>query len=254
MDIQLEKKKGLQKKHIPYVAGGVLFVILLGWIIFGDHASTLKVDARGISIGNVTREQFNDFFRMDGQVQPITVVQLSPEEGGIVQEKVVEEGAQVKKGDIIVRLSNSNLDLQILNAEAELAEKQNFLRNTQVTMEQDKLTNQMEKLQYDMDMNRARRSFNQQEQLYKENLIAKEDYLKAKEDPAFLAEYRGLLTDYVGRESPLYYAKRLSESIGAPVHVVYGRKGKGQLVIDFANFDDLDALIARIAPDAKEEA
>ena len=80
MDIQLEKKKGLQKKHIPYVAGGVLFVILLGWIIFGDHASTLKVDARGISIGNVTREQFNDFFRMDGQVQPITVVQLSPEE------------------------------------------------------------------------------------------------------------------------------------------------------------------------------
>ena len=54
---------------------------------FGDHASTLKVDARGISIGNVTREQFNDFFRMDGQVQPITVVQLSPEEGGIVQEK-----------------------------------------------------------------------------------------------------------------------------------------------------------------------
>lgn len=54
MDIQLEKKKGLQKKHIPYVAGGVLFVILLGWIIFGDHASTLKVDARGISIGNVT--------------------------------------------------------------------------------------------------------------------------------------------------------------------------------------------------------
>ena len=126
MDIQLEKMKGLQKKHIPYVAGGVLFVILLGWIIFGDHASTLKVDARGISIGNVTREQFNDFFRMDGQVQPITVVQLSPEEGGIVQEKVVEEGAQVKKGDIIVRLSNSNLDLQILNAEAELAEKQNF--------------------------------------------------------------------------------------------------------------------------------
>ena len=201
MDIQLEKKKGLQKKHIPYVAGGVLFVILLGWIIFGDHASTLKVDARGISIGNVTREQFNDFFRMDGQVQPITVVQLSPEEGGIVQEKGVEEGAQVKKGDIIVRLSNSNLDLQILNAEAELAEKQNFLRNTQVTMEQDKLTNQMEKLQYDMDMNRARRSFNQQEQLYKENLIAKEDYLKAKEDFELASQKHALITERLRQDS-----------------------------------------------------
>ena len=180
MDIQLEKKRGIQKKHLPYVAGGVLFLVLVGWIIFGDHASTLKVDARGISIGNAVREQFNDFVRVDGQVQPITVVQLSPEEGGIVQEKVVEEGAQVKKGDVIVRLSNSSL--QILDAEAQLAEKQNFLRNTQVAMEQDKLSNQLEKAQLDVDMNRARRAYHQQQKLYEESLIAKEDYLKAKED------------------------------------------------------------------------
>ena len=52
MDIQLEKKKGFQKKHIPYVAGGAFFLILVGWIVFGDHASTLKVDARGVNIGN----------------------------------------------------------------------------------------------------------------------------------------------------------------------------------------------------------
>ena len=70
MDIQLEKKKGLQKKHIPYIAGGALFIILVGWIIFGNHASTLKVDARGLSIGDVRKDQFNDFVRVDGQVQP----------------------------------------------------------------------------------------------------------------------------------------------------------------------------------------
>ena len=182
MDIQLEKKKGLQKKHIPYVAGGAFVLFLVGWIIFGNHASTLKVDKRGINIGKVTKEQFNDFVRVDGQVQPITIVQLSPEEGGIVQEKVVEEGTQVKKGDVIVRLSNSNLDLQILDAEAQLAEKQNFLRNTQVTMEQDKLKNQMDKAQLDVDMNRSRRAYQQQKSLYEESLIAKEEYLRAKED------------------------------------------------------------------------
>ena len=65
MDIQLEKKKGIQKKHIPYIAGGVCFLILVGWVVFGNHASTLKVDARGLNIGNVTREQFNDFVRTD---------------------------------------------------------------------------------------------------------------------------------------------------------------------------------------------
>lgn len=66
---------------------------------------------------------------------------ITYEEGGIVREKVVEEGTRVKKGDVILRLSNSNLDLQILNAEAELAEKQNLLRNTQVTMQPTHTTN-----------------------------------------------------------------------------------------------------------------
>ena len=188
-------------KHIPYIAGGELFVLLVGWIVFGNHASTLKVDARGLSIGEVKKEMFNDFVRVDGQVQPITVVQLSPEEGGIVREKVVEEGAQVKKGDIIVRLSNSNLDLEILNAEAELAEKQNFLRNTQVTMEQDKLNNEIERAQYDMEMNRARRAFEQQEQLYREDLVAKEDFLKAKEDYDLAAQKYDLVVKRLYQDS-----------------------------------------------------
>ena len=173
MDIQLEKKKGLKKKHIPYVAGGMLFLALVLWIIFGNHASSLKVDARSLSIGKVTHEQFNDFVRVNGQVQPITIIQLSPEEGGIVQERLVEEGTTVQKGQIIIRLSNSSLDLSILNSEAELAEKQNFLRNTQVTMEQEKLSIRQEKLQLDLEIKRKLRAFQQQEQLYKEELIAR---------------------------------------------------------------------------------
>lgn len=201
MDIKLEKKKGIQKKHIPYIIGSAALVVILGSIIFGNHASTLKVDARGLNIGEVKEEQFNDFVRVDGQVQPITVVQLSPEEGGIVREKVVEEGAQVKKGDVIIRLSNSNLDLQILNAEAELAEKQNFLRNTQVTMEQDKLANETERAQYTMEVRRAQRAFNQQEQLYKEDLIAKEDYLKAKEDYELAAKKYELVVKKLSQDS-----------------------------------------------------
>ena len=201
MDIQIEKKKGIQKRHIPYIIGGAAFLVLVGWIIFGDHSSTLKVDARGINIGEVKNDMFNDFVRVDGQVQPISVVQLSPEEGGIVEEKVVDEGAQVKKGDIIVRLSNSNLDLQILNAEAELAEKQNFLRNTEVTMEQDRLKNMTDRLQLDADMKRFRRNYNQQKRLYKENLIAKEDYLKAEEDYELAGKKYGLVIERLRQDS-----------------------------------------------------
>ncbi|PNE29307.1 efflux transporter periplasmic adaptor subunit [Tannerella sp. oral taxon 808] len=210
MDIQLEKKKGIRRKHLPYIAGGVALLALVLWIIFGNHASTLRVDARSLSIGEVKRDQFNDFVRVDGQVQPITVVQLSPEEGGIVQELVVEEGAQVHRGDVIVRLSNSNLELQILNAEAELAEKQNLLRNTQVTMEQDRLRNKTEKLQLDLDITRRLRTYRQQEQLYNEKLIAREDFVQAKEDYELARRKHALIVERLKQDS-LYRSIQMSQ-------------------------------------------
>jgi len=182
MDRIIEKKRGLQKKHIPYIAGGVFVLIVLLWILFGNHQSTLQVDEEDITISNVTRGEFKDYVRLNGTVIPIQVVRISPEEGGIVMEKVADEGQKVKKGDVIIRLSNSNLDLQILNAEAELAEKQNLLRNTQVAMQQDKLNNETEQATLEMDVVRKRRAFEQNERLYKEKLISKETYLQAKED------------------------------------------------------------------------
>lgn len=201
MDIQLEKKKGIRMKHVPYIAGGALFAVFVGWMIFGDHSSTLKIDARGINIGEARFGLFNDFVRVDGQVQPITVVQLSPEEGGVVQEKVVEEGAQIRRGDVIVRLSNSALDLQILSAEAELAEKQNFLRNTQVAMEQDRLNNQNEKLQLQLETARKQRAFQQQESLFNENLVAREVYLQAKEDYELAIQKHALIMERLRQDS-----------------------------------------------------
>ena len=157
-------------------------LIVLLWILFGNHQSTLQVDEEDITISNVTRGEFKDYVRLNGTVIPIQVVRISPEEGGIVMEKVAEEGQKVKKGDVIIRLSNSNLDLQILNAEAELAEKQNLLRNTQVAMQQDKLNNETEQATLEMDVVRKHRAFEQNERLYKEKLISKETYLQAKED------------------------------------------------------------------------
>jgi len=210
MDILLEKKKGIRKKHLPYIAGGAAVVLLLSWIVFGNHAATLRVDARSLSIGDVKRDQFNDFVRVDGQVQPITIVQLSPEEGGIVQELVVEEGARVHRGDVIVRLSNANLELQILNAEAELAEKQNLLRNTQVTMEQDRLRNKTEELQLDLATTRSLRNYRQQEKLYNEKLTAREDYVQAKEDYELARRKYTLINERL-RQDSLYRSIQMDQ-------------------------------------------
>lgn len=210
MDIQLEKKKGIQKKHIPYLIGGALVLLLTLWLIFGNHASTLRVDAKGLNIADVRQDEFNDYVRVNGQVMPITVIQISPEEGGVVTEKVVDEGAHVKKGDVIVRLSNSNLDLQILNAEAELAEKQNLLRNTQVTMQQDKLNNETEKVQLDLDTSRKLRTFKQYERLYKEKLISREEYTQAREDYELATKKHRLISQRLEQDS-LYRSVQMDQ-------------------------------------------
>ncbi|MGL5730535.1 MAG: efflux RND transporter periplasmic adaptor subunit [Bacteroidales bacterium] len=201
MDIKIEPKKGIQKKHLPYIIGATVLLALIGWSVFGNHQSTLRVDRKAIIAQQVTNDVFNDFIRVDGQVQPLAIIQLSPLEGGIVEEILVEEGVQVKKGQPIVRLSNSNLDLSILNSEAELAEKQNFLRNTQVAMEQDKLNNRTEKLQLDLDVRRKQRSYNQNKALFDEKLIACEEYLQAKEDYDLAKEKQALVSERLKQDS-----------------------------------------------------
>lgn len=181
MDRPIEKKS-FSRRYAGYIAAAVVAVALLAWLIFGSTASTMTIDSNEITISDVTRGEFDDYVRLNGQVVPIQVVQISPEEGGIVREKVVEEGTRVRKGDVILRLSNSSLDLQILNAEAELAEKQNLLRNTQITMQQDQLNNRTEQATLDMDCERKLRAYKQNSRLYNEKLISQEEFLKSRED------------------------------------------------------------------------
>ncbi len=200
MDRQIEKKSFL-RRYAWYIAAAAALAAFLVWIVLGTTANTMTVDAIDITISDVTRGKFDDYVRLNGQVLPIQVVQISPEEGGIVREKVVEEGTRVRKGDVILRLSNSNLDLQILNAEAELAEKQNLLRNTQVAMQQDRLNNRTEQATLDTDCDRKRRAYEQNARLYKERLISKEVYLQSREDYKLARRKQSLISQRLKQDS-----------------------------------------------------
>ena len=184
-----------------YAGCGIAAIILIIWLATTDIASTYKVEQTGLNIEDVKAMKFDDYVRVDGRVEPISTVQISPEEGGIVMEKVMEEGAQVRKGDVIIRLSNSNLDLQILNAEAELAEKQNILRNTRISMEQDRLNNRTEQAQLELEVERKQRAYQQKKRLFDDKLIAKEDYLQAKEDYDLAVRRRKLINQRLDQDS-----------------------------------------------------
>ena len=204
MDKIIEKKKGwraaFSKKALPYW-GGTLVLALVLWLVFRDNSATLRVNADSLTISQVSQGEFNDYIRVSGQVQPMTTIQISPQEGGIVQEIVTEEGSRVKAGDVIVRLSNDNLDLQILNSEAELAEKENILRNTLISMEQQKLSLKQDKLQLQTEVARLKRKYEQNKALYEDRLIAREDYLTSKEDYELAAGKLELVKDRAEQDS-----------------------------------------------------
>ena len=201
MDRMIENKQRIWRKYGAYGGVGLVVLILFVGTFVGWNGTSVRVSASQLTVQTVTEGEFNDYIAFQGQVVPIQVVQISPEEGGIVVEKGVEEGAQVHPGEVIVRLSNSNLDLQILNAEAELAEKQNLLRNTQVAMQQDRLNNETELATLAMDVQRKQRAYRQKERLQREQLISREEYLQSREDYELAQRKHDLVQQRLAQDS-----------------------------------------------------
>ncbi len=237
MDRIIEKKKGINlaftKKAVPYWLGALLVAFII-WLVARDDSKKLRVNLDNISVNAAISGQFNDYIRISGQVAPITTIQISPLEGGVVQEIVTEEGSKVKKGDVILILSNENLDMQILNSEADLAEKENILRNTLIQMEQQKLSVEQEKLQLQMDVRRNKRNYEAQKALYDEGLIAKEEYLKAEEDYE-LSSSRLKLVENRAKQDSLYRTTQIDQMqeslINMRQNMMMIRKRKDNLTI-----------------------
>ena len=107
----------------------------------------------------------------------------------------------VKKGDVILKLSNPDLYLNILSSEGQLAEKENFLRNTQITMEQEKLSIKREILNLKYDIDRKQRTFHQNELLIKDSLVSREEFIRSKEDLDMAIQSRDLFMERQKQDS-----------------------------------------------------
>ena len=237
MDKIIEKKTGWRvaftKKALPYWLGA----LLAGFIVYLNarpNNKTLRVDKDTVTISTAVQGEFNDYIRISGRVQPMTTIQLSPQEGGIVEKILIEEGSPVKAGDAILVLTNDNLDMQILNAEADLAEKENIQRNTQISMEQQKLDVRQNVLEYGMQVERLKRAYEQQKALYEDKLIAREDYLKAEEDYRLARQKYDLVRERAVQDS-LYRSvqiDRMEESLESMLlNMQMIRRRKSNLIV-----------------------
>lgn len=182
MDTPVERKSRWSKRRVYGLIGGLSLVAFVLYFVFRDTSSSMRVEKDRLSIARVEQGEFNDYIRIIGQVMPSRIIYLDAVEGGRVEERSIEEGAMVRAGDVILRLSNPLLNIDILKSEADLAYQENELRNTRISMEQEHLQLKQERIGLDKDLVKRRRRFQQYERLFDKGLVAKEEYLSAKED------------------------------------------------------------------------
>lgn len=190
--IRVKRSLWKQKKFWISVFGILSLVIVISMLL-GTNVSTVRIEKDKITISPISEGIFNDYIRVIGSVEPIRFIYLDAEEGGRVEEIVNEEGAIVKEGEVIIRLTNSNLKLNILSTEANLAEQINFLRNTRISMEQERLSLQRQILEKDYDIIKRKREYEQCDRFYKKGIISKNEYLEATESYEYAVKTRQIL-------------------------------------------------------------
>jgi len=172
MDRRVEKKISLSSK-LGYIVVGVVAITFVWWLVttlMGGRS--LSVNSERIAVSAVTEGTFEDFVPLRGRLVPRSTVYLDAIEGGRVEEILVEDGALVSVGDSIARLSNTNLQLEVLGREAAVTEQLNNLRTIELQLEQNRLSHKRNLVEIDYQIVRLTRSIARQRELLSRDLVS----------------------------------------------------------------------------------
>ncbi len=183
VDRKIEKKM-FTPKRIAVVTVAVIVVVGLGYLVWSTATGgqALNVDQEKLTVSTVEQGPFQEFISVTATVRPDRTIFLDAVEGGRVEETYVREGAMVDKGDPILRLSNNDLRLQVLNSEASIAEQQNQMDQLKLQMEQQSLSLQQQIAEMEYQISRLGRQHDRQQRLHEQNLISEEEYLNTRDE------------------------------------------------------------------------
>jgi len=201
MDKIISKKKWFEKKEFWFLSGTILLVLGLYLAIFANSHRTATVKLENVEIASVSNGIFQDYISASAKVEPIRTIYLDVEEGGRVQKLFVEEGVMVKEGQPLLLLTNSDLNLRIMNSEASLAEQTTRMRDTRLVMEQQSISLKNQLVELKFKIQKQKRSNEANEVLYTKGIISKEDFLSSKESLEEMIEKYNLLRQQQQRDS-----------------------------------------------------
>lgn len=185
MDKVIEKKKWTTKKILNIAAISIFVLFILYLLFFRDKRSKLYVDKSQITIASVLADKFQEFIPVDGVVFPRNTIYIDAVQGGFVEKVYVEDGALLDKGDTIMKLSNANMELSLMEQETRIFEAINNLQNTKIGLEQNKFRRQSEIVELQYQIDQTRRDFERKQKLFEEEVISDKEFEDAKRDYDF---------------------------------------------------------------------
>jgi HlyD family secretion protein len=210
MDRPIEKKKWT-KKRIIMIAGGISFVVLVVFIIFSTFGkSRLNVDSERMTIAEVQRSNFREFIPVTGTIQPISTIYLDLQESGRVEEIFVEDGAVLKEGQPILKLGNTDMELNIVNQQTGVYTALAQMSLAEINARQNTVSKQTQSLLVESDLIEAKRIYDMNKKLFESKVVALQEY-KESENRYNSALERKLLSDEIMRQDSIFTVQQMEQ-------------------------------------------
>lgn len=205
------KKKKWNSKRIGLLLFIVAVIALITFSFLGTQGGRkLNVNEERLSIFTVKEDIFQEFIPVNGNVLPIRSIYLDASVGGRVEEKFVEDGASLKKGDPILRLSNTDLELNLVNQEIQVL---NLLTQAQIaktSAQQVSISNRNQMADVEQGLTEAKRIYELNQKLFDKGAIAKQEYLQSKNEYVYQKE-KVQLTKQILRQDSTSSIQKLNQ-------------------------------------------
>ncbi|HMQ07961.1 MAG TPA: HlyD family efflux transporter periplasmic adaptor subunit [Saprospiraceae bacterium] len=216
MDRKIEKKIWTWKRILLLLGGIVIISLIVYNFAFADNRATLRTQRDRLTIGTVTYGEFQDFIPVTGNIEPAQTFYLDAIEGGSIKRMVRQSGTHLRIGDTIVVLTNSSLQLDVMQRETQLYEQINNLRQTRLLLDQNDLNQQAQLAEIDYQINLFRPQYQRFQKLLSDSLISQREFEEVKEQYEYNLQrknltYRSYRNDSLARVIQLQQLKSSEE-------------------------------------------
>lgn len=249
MDRVIEKKTWTKKRILMIVGIAALGGLIAASIYYTSGGSKLNVDTERITISEVKKGVFQETIPVNGVVLPETTIYLDAVEGGRVEEKYVEDGAVMKKGQPILRLSNTDLELSLVNQETSVYNLLTQMQISRNAAQQNTINNLNQMTDVDNELKEAKRVYELNKHLYEQKAIGSQEYKQSENKYTYQLEKVKLTTQILKQDSSsntqqLAQAKQSYE--GSQNALAVMRKKVGDLIVRAPVDGQLTSLDAEV--------